>query len=66
MDMEIQITDRVVLENFSSTPMGIILQIAVTSVGVALGNALVFAAPKVFESIGDCIENIMNDCKEKK
>ena len=65
MDMEIQITDRVELENFSSTPMGIILQIAVTSVGVALGNALVFTAPKVLEAIGNYVENIKKDKEEK-
>jgi len=55
MDLKIDITDTVVLDDLSSTPAGIVLRIAIATVGVALGNALTWAVPKAFDAIKELV-----------
>ena len=64
MDIKIDLTDVIVVDVLSATPGGIVLQLAVTSAGVALGTMITWAAPKALHALGKfgnkAVSNVMN------
>ncbi len=68
MDIKIDISDEIVIDDLCSTPGGIVLQIAITSVGVALGSMLTWAAPKAYHAVKEfvttAVQNAQNKTKE--
>lgn len=67
MDIDIGINEEIVVDDLCSTPGGIVLQIAITSVGVALGSFLIWAAPKAYRAVRELVTAaVQNDQNKDK